>query len=198
MIILICCFLVMTCAECLVCAKYLKTEKNLKTGVVYGLYTAFSAAAVIVLHLKHPNAVYNYLCVAFLGILKCLALEDMQKTEIDKILSVILLMFGFIIAFFVPSGTAWKIMLFTAILMLLMYLFHIKSKDALGKGDVICIGAATLCFTFENVFSLMIYTLVSCLIYGIIQVLLKKISAKQGIAFVPFLVIGIIMTFIIN
>ena len=114
--------------------------------------------------------------------------------NIDKLLSWILLIVGVITSFFVPLGTFWKIIAFSGIIALVMYLFSVKSKESVGKGDVICVTAATLCFSFNNVFSLMIYTLLASLIFGIVQVVMKKINAKEGMPFAPFIVLGILLT----
>lgn len=185
--------LLLTVADYFVLLRYLKVEKNKK---FYGLYAAkimLQGSAMFVLS-RHADTAYNALMMVHLSLLALIAIEDAISMQIDRLLSMLLLALGTVTALFVPGGTAWKIMLFAAVLSGVMYLFSVKSNDAVGKGDVICVGACALCFSFQNVFALMIYTLLSCLLYGTIQVLCKKISAKQGIPFIPFLVIGTMLT----
>lgn len=196
MIGIICCIATVIAAGYIVCTKYLKTDKNPKFYVLSAVSGVLVAACGVVMQIKQPNMIYNYLCVVFLGVLSCLAIEDMQGKQVDKILSLVLAVLGMVTAFFVPDYQFWKVILFTVVLTFILYILSIKSGDAVGKGDVICIGAATLCFNFANVFSLMIGTLMMCLIYGIIQIAMKKIDRKQGIAFVPFLMWGMVLTLI--
>lgn len=196
MILLIITALILSVLEYFVLDKYFKIEKDKKFYIIYVSGVLANIAATVVLSLKFSDIVYSCLMLVYISLLFVIGSEDILKRRIDAILSLILVLLGIVISFFVPNGVFWKIILFSLIISAVMYLFAVKSNEAVGKGDVICIGAATLCFTFDNVFPLMIYTLIICLVYGLIQLLCKKIDVKQGMPFVPFLVVGMILTLI--
>ena len=176
--------------------KFLKIKKEKKFYLLFIIKAIINMVYYVLLIWKCSNTVYSYLMMCFISLLALISIEDAISMKIDKLLSLILLAIGTVTSFFVPSGCFWKIIIFAGIIALVMYLFSVKSKEAVGKGDVICVTAATLCFTFNNVFSMMIYTLLASLVFGIVQLAMKKINTKQGMPFAPFIVLGIFLTLI--
>lgn len=188
--------ILLTISDFFMIEKYLKIKKERKLYVLFAIKTIVNILSYILLMWKYSNTVYSYSMLCFISLLSLISIEDVCSMKIDKFLSLALLVIGMITSFFVPGGSFWKIIIFAGIIAMVMYLFSVKSKEAVGKGDVICVTAVALCFTFNNVFSLMIYTLLTCLAFGLIQVAIKKINAKQGMPFVPFIVLGIFLTII--
>lgn len=176
--------------------KYLKIKRERKFYVLFTLKVIVNIVSYVLLIWKCSNTAYGYLMMLFISLLALISIEDAIRMKIDKLLSLILLTIGAVTSFFVPYGSFWKNIIFAGIIALVMYLFSVKSKEAVGKGDVICVTAATLCFTFNNVFSLMIYTLLASLVFGLVQLAMKKINTKQGMPFAPFIVLGIFLTLI--
>lgn len=186
--------LLLIVADFFLLGKFLKIDKGKKLYILFAVKAIVNIAGCLLLAWKCPNTVYSYMMICFISLLTLISIEDAHTMKIDKLFSWILLALGALTSFSVPDTVFWKVIAFSAVIGLIMYLFSVKSKEAVGKGDVICVMAATMCFSFNNVFSMMIYTLLSSLVFGIIQLIMKKINMKQGMPFVPFLVLGICLT----
>lgn len=172
--------------------KYLKTGKNFYMMFTFKVFV--NIASCLLLMQKYVNTAYSYFMLCFIWLSALVGVEDMYSMKIDKLLCLILLVVGTSTSFFVPGGKFWEIIAFSGIIAVILYLFSVRSKEAVGKGDVICITAATLCFTFGNVFSFLIYTLFADLVFGLFRLARKKITMKQGMPFVPFMVLGVFLT----
>lgn len=181
-------------AEYFLLVKYIKIDVSKRFYVLFCTGCALSEAAAVILQIKQPNLLYNYSIIIFLGLLECLAIEDIVSMKLDRILLYILAFTGIAVSFTVPDAVFWKIILVAATISAVLLIFSVLSKEAVGKGDVICIGAAALCFSFSNAFNMVIYTFFSSLVYGIVKVIMKKMTVKQDMPFIPFLVIGIFIT----
>lgn len=147
-----------------------------------------------VLIIKDVTKIYSYGLLSFFSILLYLAVEDAVTMKIDKIAVIVLLAVGCIVSFCIPDVNIIEVIIFTLILTVVMSILSIKSKEGIGKGDVLCVCALSLCFTMNNVFSCMIYSLLMSMIYSIVQICRKKQNKKTPIPFIPFMVLGMIVT----
>ena len=172
---------------------YLKIPNGKKLYIMCGAGITVLLISVIVPGIKGSVSLYNGMFLTFISILLLLGAEDLQEMQIDKTMLIVLWATGIVTAFTVPEGVVWKILLFSFILTAVIYLISVKSGESVGKGDVFAIGAVSMCFTFNNVFSCMIYSLLPCLVFGIMRVIVKKDDKNQKIPFIPFLVFGMVM-----
>ena len=188
--------LVLAIVDYFMLTKYLQIKCDRKTLVLLVCGTVLNAITDVWI-VQNKGLAYALLMDIFVNLLIVMGIEDSSSKQIDSKLSVMSLALGIIISFFVPDSDFWKIIVISAVIGLALYLISKKSKEAIGKGDVICITATTLCFSLSNVFACIIYSLLICMIYGVIQLLRKKIDKKQSIPFIPFLILGILVTLIL-
>lgn len=158
---------------------------------VSGILAAIALYVIFVT--KNMFSSYSYTLMTFTAVLALIAAEDIETLKIDRIMVCILFAAGTVTAF-CTGGGVWRIMLFSLFLTFILYIFSVKSNESVGKGDALCMGAVSLCFTFNNVFACMIYSLLTCLIFGLIQMVVKRTDKKCRLPFTPFLIIGMIMT----
>lgn len=80
----------------------------------------------------------------------------------------------------------------------IIFLFcYILSRKQLGAGDVKLVFVMGLYLTGQRIIGAIFYGIVLCCIYSVIQLLRKKIGLKDGVALVPFLYLGVLITLII-
>ena len=80
------------------------------------------------------------------------------------------------------------------VIFLLCYLI---SRGQLGAGDVKLAFVLGLYMTGQRIMGVLVYGILICCVYSIVQLLRKKIGMKDGVALVPFLYIGMLITLII-
>lgn len=80
------------------------------------------------------------------------------------------------------------------VIFLLCYLI---SRGQLGAGDVKLAFVLGLYMTGQRIMGVLVYGILICCVYSVIQLLRKKIGMKDGVALVPFLYIGMLITLII-
>ncbi|MGN0408055.1 MAG: prepilin peptidase [Bacteroides sp.] len=76
-------------------------------------------------------------------------------------------------------------------------LCYLVSRGQLGAGDVKLAFVLGLYLTGERIMGALIYGIVICCVYSLVQLARKKIGMKDGVPLVPFLYIGMLITFII-
>ena len=67
---------------------------------------------------------------------------------------------------------------------------HKLSKQQIGEGDVKLIVAYSVVYGFSKIISVLFYSLLSCLIVGVVLMIIKKKNMKLEIPFAPFMVAG--------
>lgn len=73
-------------------------------------------------------------------------------------------------------------------------LCYILSKKQLGAGDVKLAFVMGLYLTGQRIVGAIFYGVVLCCIYSVVQLIRKKIGLKDGVALVPFLYLGVLIT----
>jgi len=73
-------------------------------------------------------------------------------------------------------------------------LAYVISKQGLGGGDVKFMAVAGLYLGFARTVPAILYGTVLAALFGLVMILLKKITRKEAIPLAPFLFIGIILT----
>lgn len=73
-------------------------------------------------------------------------------------------------------------------------LCYILSKKQLGAGDVKLVFVMGLYLTGQRIIGAIFYGIVLCCIYSLIQLIRRKIGLKDGVALVPFLYLGVLIT----
>lgn len=80
---------------------------------------------------------------------------------------------------------------------IIFLLCYLLSRGQLGAGDVKLAFVLGLYMTGQRIMGVLIYGILLCCVYSLIQLSRKKIGLKDGVPLVPFLYIGMIITLII-
>lgn len=102
---------------------------------------------------------------------------------------VISIIFAFIrtdIAFYNPIITG-------AVMFLILKVMHKLTKQQIGDGDVKLIFAYSVVYGFSKIISVLFYSLLSCLIVGIVMVIVRKKNMKLELPFAPFMLFGAVI-----
>jgi Flp pilus assembly protein protease CpaA len=119
-----------------------------------------------------------------------MAYIDIKTKTVNQYLVLCLAIIGLIYCF-LREDAAFYIPIFCCIIFFLLSLAANKmSNGQLGFGDVKVITVFALIFSYPNIFTVLIYSLVTCLAYGLFIMIFKKKSLRTEIPFVPFLAIG--------
>lgn len=77
-------------------------------------------------------------------------------------------------------------------------LCYLVSHRQLGGGDVKYAFILGLFLTGERVLAAMLYGVLCCCVYSVVQLCRKKLKLKDGVPLIPFLYVGVLITFIIS
>ncbi len=77
---------------------------------------------------------------------------------------------------------------------LIFLLCYILSRRQLGVGDVKLVFVMGLYLTGQRIIGAIFYGIVLCCVYSVVQLIRRKIGLKDGVALVPFLYLGVLIT----
>ncbi len=77
---------------------------------------------------------------------------------------------------------------------LIFLLCYILSKKQLGAGDVKLVFVMGLYLTGQRIIGAIFYGIVFCCVYSVVQLIRRKIGLRDGVALVPFLYLGVLIT----
>jgi prepilin signal peptidase PulO-like enzyme (type II secretory pathway) len=136
------------------------------------------------------------------GVLGYIAYKDFKTMEIDNLTSLVLMLFLIVITvilFFIPSYKDWAYqkLLGAVILGSIFQLIVLLTKEkGLGQGDVRLAIISGILVGMDNLVPWLYITIFSALIYGLVLAKKKKKFKGLKIPFVPFMVLGIIITLV--
>ncbi len=167
---------------------------NYRYILIYMAICVCEIVSAFLLAYKFGLRIYSLLMLVYIAEMCLISVGDIAEHLISRPKIYGLLFTGLMISFFVPGVSFWIPILTAVVIGGALYLVSVKSKEAIGKGDVFCIASTALCFPLSGFFNAVIYTLIAGLIYGLFGVFFKKKGIKQAIPFAPCLVFGIILT----
>lgn len=133
-----------------------------------------------------------------------LAFSDKQKQTVpNKYLLILLIAWGvFAVINILVFGTeAMQLIVRSAVGGLLgglmFFLCYILSKKQLGGGDVKFAAIMGLYLTMERLIGALLYGVVICCIFSIVQLIRKKFKLKSNVPLIPFLYLGIIISYLL-
>jgi prepilin signal peptidase PulO-like enzyme (type II secretory pathway) len=77
---------------------------------------------------------------------------------------------------------------------LIFLLCYVLSRGQLGAGDVKLVFVMGLYLTGERIISAILYGVVLCFVYSLIQLIRKEIGIKDGVPLAPFLYVGTLIS----
>lgn len=80
---------------------------------------------------------------------------------------------------------------------LIFLICYLLSRKKLGAGDVKLMAVMGLYVTGERIIGMILYGCLACAVYSIVQMLRKKLTARDGVALAPFLYIGSVVAYLI-
>lgn len=145
-----------------------------------------------------PRVLLHYILIWGMSVL---AVTDYRQHRIpNRFLTGMLMIWAFITGICIivqtESGMALAFQSLVGALVggLVFFLCYILSKKQLGAGDVKLVFVMGLYLTGQRIIGAIFYGIVLCCIYSIIQLVRRKIGLKDGVALVPFLYLGVLIT----
>jgi len=124
-----------------------------------------------------------------------MTVSDLRQREVYDLHFLALLPLGLVSAFWQAGSGFWLMYLTFAILLAVLYLVSSKRAD-LGWGDSKMIACLALYFPFTRWLEVMMLALGAALLFGLGGILLKKLTARTEFAFMPFLLLGVLLEFV--
>lgn len=84
--------------------------------------------------------------------------------------------------------------IFAGLIFLACYLL---TKGQLGGGDVKLVFVMGLYLTGANILTAVLYGMIFCCFYSVVQLIRKKITMKDGVPLAPFLYLGVCVTLVL-
>ena len=146
--------------------------------------------------------IFNLCLSVFLTILAAVDLE--YKRVPNRVLLVMLVVYalaaGIYILTDISNGLAFVFVsaagsLFAGVSFLLCYII---SRRQLGGGDVKLAFLLGLYLGGGRIFGAIIYGILCCFIYSVVQLCRRRLGLRDGVPLVPFLYLGVLITFIIT
>ena len=179
---------------------------GMKPPVSLIVMTTLCAVVWIVSSLLHDyelwRQIFNLCLAVFMTILSAFDYE--YKKVPNRVLWMMLIVYVFAAGIYVLSDIANGLAfvfssvagsLFAGISFLLCYLI---SKRQLGGGDVKLAFLLGLYLGGGRIFGAIIYGILCCFVYSVVQLCRHKLGLRDGVPLVPFLYLGILITFIIT
>ena len=132
----------------------------------------------------------------FVNLLCILTYSDMRTQYVETLHLHILFVCGVLCTVLSGPG-AWisRLPLFLLIYLVLSLMAR-KEQNGIGSADAKVIAILALYMGFSSLFTVLFFALGAGLAYGIILMLLKKITMKTALPFMPFIWIGTLAGFI--
>jgi len=167
-----------------------------KFGWIIGLLLLVSG---IFVNLKTD---YNFAGIKFADIiftLLIMAIIDFKFRIIPNELNISLLLSQLIIVCFLEKATLSLVYIIVFVITLIVLTVISKlTGEQVGMGDVKLLSIITLFFGIGFLAYTMLFSMIIMLLFALPFLLLKKMSLKTQLPFVPFYVLGVIIFYIIN
>lgn len=121
-----------------------------------------------------------------------MTITDLKERMVYDIHFYVLLLAGAATAFFQPEAGFIGMYLFFLLLFGVLFLAA-RKNDGLGMGDSRMIACLALYFPFSRWMEVMLLSLGTALVYGLIGIVRKKKTLKTAMPFFPFLLIGVLI-----
>ena len=115
---------------------------------------------------------------------------DIKTRVIEPKLNIAIIVVAILFAFFRTDIAFYNPVITGIIMFLLLKVMHKLSKQQIGEGDVKLIVAYSVVYGFSKIISVLFYSLLSCLIVGVVLMIIKKKNMKLEVPFAPFMVAG--------
>lgn len=151
------------------------------------------------------TSVLFYLLYVVLVFMTVFCITDLWERVVPNRILLLLILFGFcVIALFAIKETDTVIHLLPSMVLGVLFciitfgMTYIVSKGSLGSGDVKLAVLLGIFLTSDYVVGTVFYGCVISALFSIVQLLRKKLTRKDELPFVPFLYIGLIITYLIG
>lgn len=119
-----------------------------------------------------------------------IAYTDIKEKMISLYYCAGIVIVGIIFSFLRTDTVFFNPMITGIVFFLLMKVAKKISKSQIGDGDVYLITAYSVVYGYPQIVTTMFCTLFISLIFGVIGVIVKKLSMKTEIPFAPFMLVG--------
>ena len=185
-----------------------RNRKMVKSAPEYLCLLISEAALMRLLYVHYKGSISNLtiaLLYVVLIVMTVLCMTDLWEKIVPNKILLLLLSLGFLIIgmFFVQNSEAVIQILPSSILGIIFCFLtfgigYMVSKGSLGSGDVKLSFLLGLFLTGEYVVGTVFYGCVAGSIYSIVQLCRKKLSRNDELPFVPFLYLGLIITYFVG
>jgi len=167
---------------------------------------ALSEAALIriwfLFRAEELSNVMFFLMYMVLLFLTVFCMTDLWEKVVPNRILLLMILVGFcILAFFAIKETATVVYLIPSMVLGVLFcvltfgVTYIVSKGSLGSGDVKLAILLGIFLTSEYVVGTIFYGCVISALFSIVQLIRKKVTRKDELPFVPFMYIGLIITY---
>lgn len=171
-----------------ICDALMIKKMNLKNYIYYIIGgVVLNVVYVITTTCIAPITILSLFELFSINMLMYLAICDMNEGEMYVVAFAIYAAVGVIASFF---GSFISVILFSVVVFGILFLMQKKSKSGMGMGDVYAISCMSLFCNISEAMSIVMFSLLLSLIYGLLYSLFKRVSGKTVmIKYVPFLFI---------
>ena len=99
---------------------------------------------------------------------------------------------------FIKQDISWFSLLWGMILGAIFFMVSICTREAIGKGDAIVIFTMGSMVGIKITFEILVWAFVICTVASMVAMLIKKVKLDSRIPFIPFVLFGGIITFVIG
>lgn len=185
-----------------------KNRKLLRSPLEY-VVLAFSEAALIRIwflyrtdNLSNVMFLLLYMVLIFMTVF---CMTDLWEHVVPNRILLLMILAGFcIIAYFAIRESNTVVHLLLSMILGILFCIitfgvtYIISKGSLGSGDVKLAILLGIFLTSEYVVGTVFYGCVISALYSIVQLIRKKVTRKDELPFVPFMYIGLVITYFIG
>ncbi|MDD6035299.1 MAG: prepilin peptidase [Lachnospiraceae bacterium] len=135
----------------------------------------------------------NHFAIWHFGLLSylfCLSIYDIRFKELPDYFHFIpVLFYGYLFLRKQLPYTVTQGLLAVLVVGLLLIIVYLIRKDAIGVGDI---KVAMLCaqYTAGMIFGILLRAMVAAFICSLVLLVLKKVTTKSGLPFIPFILVG--------
>lgn len=118
---------------------------------------------------------------------------DIKTRIIEPKLNIGIIVISIIFAFFRTDMAFYNPIITGTVMFLILKVMHKLSKQQIGDGDVKLMVAYSVVYGFSKIISVLFYSLLSCLIFGIVIMIVRKKNMKLELPFAPFMFCGAVL-----
>lgn len=180
-------------------------HKNIYNIIMFIQIIVISIFGSIMFYFQGYSFISLYKYIILISLVFLSALIDAKKQIIPNLIVLVLLVVVILFDLYQVVLNIDNAMVFSlsfllggCIAFIIFFISMLISRGGIGAGDVKLLTVIGLSVGIATILDILFYILLSCFIFSIVMLILRKVKLKDSIPMAPFIYIGLVIYFVIS